>query len=93
MLRWTLTSGLQMFLQFWHSRTPVFTYPLGWLPWPVEWLLAFPRCPYGAVSINIWSMVCGTVIALCGDAILGGMKVQNKPEKQKIPVPAEMKGR
>ncbi|KAK4908155.1 GET complex subunit get1 [Elasticomyces elasticus] len=67
--RWLLTTGMQSFLQFWHSKSPIFLYPKGWLPWPVEWILAFPRCQYGAVSINIWSMVCGTVIALVGTMV------------------------
>lgn len=60
----------------------MFTYPLGWLPWPVEWILAFPRCQYGAVSINVWSMVCATVIALVGDAI-GELVVSKTTTKNK----------
>ena len=84
--RWILTSGMKMFLQFWHAKTPVFTYPQGWLPWLVEWLLAFPRVPYGAVSINVWSMACGTVIALVGDAILAmaTQKQSATAAKQKV---------
>jgi len=83
---------MQMFLQFWHAKTPVFTYPRGWLPWPVEWILGFPRCPYGAVSINVWSMTCGTVIALIGNELLG--IVQGQPAaagvgKQKVAMGAE----
>lgn len=90
--RWVMTSGMQMFLQFWHAKTPVFTYPRGWLPWPVEWILGFPRCPYGAVSINVWSMTCGTVIALIGNGLLG--IVQGQPAaagvgKQKVAMGAE----
>jgi len=69
-IRWTCTSGLRFGLQFWHAKTPVFTYPRGWFPWPIEWLLGFPRCPYGGVSINVWSMACGAVIALVGDLVI-----------------------
>jgi len=76
-----------MFLQFWHAKTPVFTYPRGWLPWPVEWILAFPRCQYGAVSINVWSMATGTVIAMVGNELLkvvqGPVAVEGK---QKVAV-------
>ena len=81
---------MKMFLQFWHAKTPVFTYPQGWLPWPVEWLLAFPRVTYGAVSINVWSMACGTVIALVGDTLLA-MATQTQSStaaKQKVTMEA-----
>lgn len=78
---------MKMFFQFWHAKTPVFTYPLGWLPWPVEWVLAFPRCPYGAVSINVWSMTCATIISLVGDAVLGMAQEQGEPQgKEKVAV-------
>jgi hypothetical protein len=88
------TSGLRFALQFWHAKTPVFTYPRGWFPWYVEWVLGWPRCPYGGVSINIWSTACGTVIALVSQLIVytisyvqemrgGGVK-----QKTKVPVPA-----
>ena len=31
--------------------------PWEWaLPWPVLWLLAWPRAPYGAVSVQVWGM-------------------------------------
>jgi len=92
-IRWLCTSGLRFGLQFWHAKTPVFTYPRGWFPWYIEWLLGFPRCPYGGVSINVWSMACGTVIALVWDVTIyaiqyvqemkgGGQKV-----KRPIPIP------
>jgi len=98
-IRWTCTSGLRFALQFWHAKTPVFTYPRGWFPWFIEWLLGFPRCPYGGVSINVWSAACGTVIALVGDVVVysvqyvlsvrrGGGAVgvggQKTKEKQKV---------
>ncbi|KIW32861.1 hypothetical protein, variant [Cladophialophora immunda] len=69
-IRWTCTSGLRLALQFWHAKTPVFTYPRGWFPWYIEWLLGFPRCPYGGVSINVWSTACATVIALVWDVMV-----------------------
>lgn len=56
-------------MQFWHAKTAVFTYPRAWFPWPVEWILGFPRCPYGGVSINVWSTACATVIALVSEFI------------------------
>jgi hypothetical protein len=101
-IRWTCTSGLRFGLQFWHAKTPVFTYPRGWFPWYVEWLLGFPRCPYGGVSINVWSTACATVIALVGDVVVyfvlfvlqsrtGGQKGKEKgKEKQRVPMPIPM---
>jgi len=97
-IRWTCTSGLRFALQFWHAKTPVFTYPRGWFPWYVEWILGFPRCPYGGVSINVWSTACATVIALFGDVVgyviqyiaqvQGG---QTTEQKQKVPMEEKTK--
>ncbi|KAJ9606965.1 GET complex subunit get1 [Cladophialophora chaetospira] len=104
-LRWTCTSGLRFALQFWHAKTPVFTYPRGWFPWYVEWLLGFPRCPYGGVSINVWSTACATVIALVGEVVLyllvltrtGGLKEkqgagmqEKQKQKRKTSMPTAM---
>jgi len=103
-VRWTCTTGLRFALQFWHAKTPVFTYPRGWFPWYVEWALGFPRCPYGGVSINVWSTACATVIALVGDVMIyliqyvvemRGAQEQEQKQKQKVkmPVPVEQKSR
>ena len=65
-------------------------YPQGWLPWPVEWILAFPRCPYGAVSVNIWSMVCGTIISLVADAVMATiLPAQKQKQGEKVKMPAD----
>jgi len=71
--RWTLTTGLRFFLQFWHGKTPIFTFPRGWVPWYVEWTLAFPRAPSGSVSINVWSAACAAVLQLVGDLVVWAM--------------------
>ncbi|EXJ58099.1 hypothetical protein A1O7_05523 [Cladophialophora yegresii CBS 114405] len=100
-IRWTCTSGLRFGLQFWHAKTPVFTYPRGWFPWYVEWLLGFPRCPYGGVSINVWSTACATVIALVGDVVvylaqyvlrsnIGGQKAKQRQKGPAGPMPIPM---
>ena len=73
--RWISTTGLKMFLQFWYSKTPVFALPEGWFPYYVEWILSFPRAPLGSVSIQVWSNVCGTAIAVVAE-ILGSLFVQ-----------------
>lgn len=69
MFRWACTSGVKFLLQFWHAKTPIYTYPREWFPWPIEFILGFPRCPYGGVSINIWSNSCALVIALVGELV------------------------
>ena len=99
--RWICTSGLRFALQFWHAKTPVFTYPRGWFPWYVEWILGFPRCPYGGVSINVWSTACGTVITLVSDLIVYVVQYvqerngsgQKEQAKEKVPVSAAQKSR
>lgn len=90
MFRWTCTSGVKVALQFWHAKTPVYTYPREWFPWPVEFALGFPRCPYGGVSINIWSNSCAVVIALVGGLVAHTWQtVRGSPEKAKIPMEAK----
>ncbi|RMZ86423.1 hypothetical protein DV736_g6351, partial [Chaetothyriales sp. CBS 134916] len=89
-IRWTCTRGLQIALQFWHTKTPIFTYPRGWFPWQIEWILGFPRCPYGGVSINVWSNTCSVVIALVGELVGYALKYvqevrSRRPQKTKQP--------
>jgi hypothetical protein len=67
--RWVLTSGVRLFLQFWHAKTAVFRFPRGWVPWYVEWTLAFPRAPSGGVSVNVWGAACAAVLTLLGDLL------------------------
>lgn len=73
--RWLSTTGLKIFLQFWYSKTPVFALPADWFPYYVEWVLSFPRAPLGSVSIQVWSSVCATAIAVTAE-ILGALLVQ-----------------
>lgn len=73
--RWLSTNGLKIFLQFYYTKTPMFALPEGWLPYPVEWVLSFPKAPVGTVSIQMWSNVCAAAIALFAE-ILGGVIVQ-----------------
>jgi len=68
-VRWLSTTGLKFFVQIWYSKTPMFDLPPRWFPWQVEWVLSFPRAPYGTVSIQIWGGACATVISLVGDAV------------------------
>ncbi|ORY11167.1 CHD5-like protein-domain-containing protein [Clohesyomyces aquaticus] len=68
-LRWLGTNGLRLVLQFWHSKSPMFWVPAGWVPGYVEWILSFPRAPMGSVSINIWGIACASMIELVSEAI------------------------
>ncbi|KAJ5907925.1 CHD5-like protein [Penicillium taxi] len=85
-VRWLSTTGLKVFLQFWYSKQPVFALPEDWFPYYVAWILSFPRAPQGSVSIQVWSNVCATVIALVGDFV-GSLIVQITGEKKEA-VPA-----
>ncbi|EPS28932.1 Protein get1 [Penicillium oxalicum] len=67
--RWLSTNGLKLFLQFWHSKTPVFALPPGWFPYYVEWVLSFPRAPLGSVSVQVWNNVCATAVLFFGELI------------------------
>lgn len=81
-LRWAGTQGLQFFCNFYFSKSPMFWLPQNWVPYPVEWVLAFPRAPTGAVSINVWAMACAAVIAMMSEAVRGiwALRVGKVPE-------------
>jgi len=68
--RWIGTTGLRLLLQFWYSKKPLFWIPQGWLPYYVEWLLAFPRAPTGSVSIQVWGIACVSVISLVSEGVM-----------------------
>ena len=73
--RWLSTNGLKTFLQFWYMKTPVFALPADWFPYYIQWVLSFPRAPLGCVSIQVWSSVCATAIAVVAE-LLGSLVVQ-----------------
>ena len=81
--RWLSTNGLKLFLQFWYSKTPVFALPSDWFPYYVQWVLSFPRAPLGSVSIQVWSNVCATAIAVVAE-LLGSLLVQVIGQKQTV---------
>ncbi|KAI9815050.1 MAG: GET complex subunit get1 [Pycnora praestabilis] len=66
--RWLSTNGLRFFLQTWYAKSAMFWIPQGWLPFYIEWTLAFLKAPRGSVSIQIWWIACASVIKLVSDA-------------------------
>ncbi|TKA83497.1 hypothetical protein B0A55_00546 [Friedmanniomyces simplex] len=90
--RWLGTQGLQFFCNAYFSKEAMFWLPQGWVPSHVEWVLGFPRAPQGAVSINIWSMACASVIAMVSEGARAGLTLRegrvregaNKGEKLKM---------
>ncbi|OJD11776.1 protein GET1 [Emergomyces pasteurianus Ep9510] len=92
-VRWAATSGLMLFLQFWHSKTPIFVLPPGWIPWQVEWVLSFPRAPLGTVSIQIWGGACATVVALVGDAMGATVGYVSGSKREAIKVEVGVEGK
>jgi tail-anchored protein insertion receptor len=77
--RWLSTNGFILFIQFYHTKTPMFELPPGWFPYYVEWVLSFPRAPLGTVSTQVWCGACAAVIHLMGEAvtyILGYIQAQ-----------------
>jgi hypothetical protein len=74
----------------------MFVYPRGWFPWQVEWVLGFPRCPYGGVSIGVWSRSCGIAIALAGELVTNvfqQVQVKQPAKPTKIAMEAEAKSK
>nr|Q5B538.2 RecName: Full=Protein get1; AltName: Full=Guided entry of tail-anchored proteins 1 [Aspergillus nidulans FGSC A4] len=86
--RWLSTTGLKIFIQFRYSKTPVFELPGGWLPYPVEWVLAFPRAPQGSVSVQVWNSVCATAVTVIAE-IITGLALQVKGSAQAVPATAK----
>lgn len=77
--RWLSTTGVKIFIQFRYSKTPVFALPGGWLPYPVEWVLSFPRAPQGSVSVQVWNSVCATAVTVIAEIITGAvLQIQGK---------------
>lgn len=70
-LRWLSTQGLNFLTNFWFSKQPMFWVPRGWVPYPVEWVLSFPRAPVGSVSVNIWGIACATAVGLVAEGVVG----------------------
>jgi len=48
----------------------MFWIPKGWLPYYAEWILSWPRAPLGAVSIQMWFIACGSIVAIVGEAVV-----------------------
>ncbi|KAK5138252.1 hypothetical protein LTR08_003313 [Meristemomyces frigidus] len=72
LLRWAGTQGLQFLCNFWFSKQPMFWLPANMVPYPVEWLMSFPRAPVGGVSINVWAAACAGAIALVSEGVRAG---------------------
>ncbi|RAO64064.1 uncharacterized protein BHQ10_000076 [Talaromyces amestolkiae] len=89
MTRWLTLNGPRLFIQFYYTKTPVFDLPAGWFPYPVEWILSFPRAPLGSVSIQVWSSACATVISLAGDVVISILQRGQASSRQAQAVPAE----
>lgn len=60
---WCLTSGAQYGIGWWYGKTAVFYVPPGWFG-PLQWWLALPFAPLGAVSVGVWQMACSRVLRI-----------------------------
>jgi len=68
-IRFVVINGFRVYLQWNFTRVPMFWLPKGWIPWHGEWILAFPYAPLGSVSVQVWQMASGSVLAMIKDAI------------------------
>jgi hypothetical protein len=75
-LRWLSTQGLQFFCNFYFSKEAMFYLPQGWVPYPVEWILSFPKAPLGGISVNVWAIACASVIALVSEGVRAGLTLR-----------------
>src|ERR1700712_543909 len=67
--RYIAIYGTRFYIQWHYSRQPVYWLPKGWIPWYGEWILSFPRAPMGSVSVQVWAMASGTILAMLVDAV------------------------
>lgn len=49
----------------------MFWVPRGWVPWYVEFMVAFPRAPRGSVSVQVWWAACAAAVVLGAEAVAG----------------------
>ena len=83
---------MNFILNTWYAKQPMFWLPQGWVPYQAEWLLSLPRAPLGSISVNVWAIACGSVIAMLSEGIValwtlrsGTVKTgANKGEKVKM---------
>ncbi|KAF2480183.1 CHD5-like protein-domain-containing protein [Neohortaea acidophila] len=88
-LRFLGTQGLNFGCNFYFGKQAMFWLPSGWFPYPVEWVLSFPRAPLGAVSINVWGIACASVIGLLKEGVVGVWGLRSAEGKQgAVKVPA-----
>lgn len=83
--RWLGPQGLRFVIQFWYSKEPVFWLPKGWVPYPVEWILAFPKAPTGSISVQVWFIACTSVIQLVGGAVKAAYALMMEQRTRKTP--------
>ena len=50
-----------------YAKQAMFYLPQGWVPYPAEWILSFPRAPVGSISINVWGIACASVIGMISE--------------------------
>jgi hypothetical protein len=90
--RFIAVNAVRFYIQWSYSKEALYWLPKGWVPYPVEWLLSFPRAPLGSVSVQAWQMACGAMLALVGDGV-GALIVLffNPPKKASTKSQANVK--
>ncbi|WPH01654.1 putative Get1 family, helix hairpin bin domain superfamily protein [Acrodontium crateriforme] len=91
-VRWLGTQGVNFLINTYFGSTPMFWLPQGWVPYYAEWVLSCPRAPLGSISVNVWGIACGSVIAMLSEAVRATITLKqgeviegaNKGEKLKM---------
>ena len=76
-LRWLGTQGVNFLINTYYSKTAMFWLPAGWVPYYAEWVLSFPRAPLGGVSVNVWAIACGSVIAMVMELVVAAIALKS----------------
>lgn len=87
-LRFLGTQGLNFGCNFYYGKQAMFWLPSGWFPYPVEWVLSFPRAPLGAVSVNVWGIACACVLGLLKEGAVGAVGLRGAERKEAAKVSA-----
>ncbi|SMQ55651.1 unnamed protein product [Zymoseptoria tritici ST99CH_1A5] len=94
-LRWLGTQGINFIVNSTFSKQAMFWLPKGWLPHSAEWVLSLPRAPLGSISVNVWALACGAVIAMITEGVAALWALRSKAadsskgqmQKEKIAMP------
>lgn len=82
---WLATTALPFVFSSYHRKAAVFYLPPQWFG-PLQWFLALPSAPTGAVACGIWTMAVKRTVGAVKEVVGGLME-----REAKVPVPVGVK--